>query len=540
MGIFSGTTKTFSSIATFPLLEKDLYDKQARKSSMYAAKGDMDVYLQTYTSQRRKYRRNYSSKKLKELGFAPKSDGFSKVLHTGLALDFILLTDPDATTFVSYSFTSTVTTTDYLFTYLDDVGSTQTLSGNVDDLPSSLFITTPLPFSAVIPLKENNTIKEEGTELKKMLKLLGLEFDDLLTTLENEDIDNAYVAYGVPLNTKSQGSLKLLYTIFNTVVPDADGLDISFGNVAWKYLFNVSKATVVGSIGVKGTYTSKVISNELILSFQKTNNTIEKLTIKDYSVAVTISGQTNRYDLNTVPDAENGDSYNNRFIIPLDYLQDLRYKEFIVVHEESLVMIAYSVQTVEVAWYQTGFFKLLATVAALALQVYFGVPVITAVSNLLIATATSMLIASAGDLLGLPDWVVSLVTIAISVGSMDYGSLLNDPNLYYKMLDLGGKLTNVYTQYKMEELNKEREAFDIELTEYQEKLEALKEEWSDTTGIGYYPKMDVDLDYASKPPPNSSIEQMVYSKVGAKYDEIPNLYNISDIYQQKISIHSGV
>jgi dsDNA-binding SOS-regulon protein len=537
MGIFSGSSKTFSSIATFTLLEKDIHDKQSRKASLYAAKGDMDVYLKTYTEQRRKYRRNYSKKRLVDLGFAPSSDGFSKVLNTALALDFIVLSDVTATTFLSYSFSPD----SFTFTYLDNVGISQVLTGSLSTLPSSLFITRALDFSAVIPLKEDNEIKEEGTELRKMLKLLGLEFDDLLTTLDNDDIDNAYVAYGVPLNTKTQGSIQLLYNIFNTIVPDADGLDISFGNVSWKYLFNVSKTTSASTLGKLGTYTSEVLNNELILTLQKTRSTKETLIIKDYSVIVTISGQTNSYDLSTVPDKDNGDSYSNRFIIPLNYLQGLRYKDFTIVHEESLVMIAYSVQTVKVAWYQTGLFKILTTVVAIAFQVFSGVPVITAVSNLLIATATSMLIATAGDLLGLPDWVVNLVTIAISINSMEFGSLLKDPDFYYKMLDLGGELTNVYTQYKMDELNKEKEAFDIEIEEYQEKLESLKEEWSDTTGVGFYPPMEVDLDYVSKSPlHSSSIEQMVYSKICAKYDEISNLYEITDTYQQKISIHSGM
>jgi len=98
VGLFSGSTKTFSSIATFTLLEKNIYDKQSRKSSLYSSNGDMGLYIQTYTSQRRNYRKHYSKKKLDRLGFSPSSDGVAKVLNTTLALDFIVSSDNTATT----------------------------------------------------------------------------------------------------------------------------------------------------------------------------------------------------------------------------------------------------------------------------------------------------------------------------------------------------------------------------------------------------------------------------------------------------------
>lgn len=510
----------------------------------------MGLYIQTYTSQRRNYRKHYSKKKLDRLGFSPSSDGVAKVLNTTLALDFIVSSDNTATTFISYSFDVDY----YLFTYLDKVGATKTLTGNINALPNSLFTISNLPFSAIVPLKEDNVIKEKGTNLKRMLKLLGLEYGSLLTTLNNGDIDNAYLTYAVPLNTTNQPSLKLLYHIFSTIVLDADGLDISFGNISWKYLFNVSKATITGSIGTVGTYASELVTGtptttglivsspmSLKLKYQVTATTVEILTISDYSLSITVGSQTNNYDLTTVPDSNNGGSYNNRFLIPLDYLQSLRYKEFIVVHEESLVMVAFSVTSAKVAWYQSGWFSFLIYVAAIALQVATGVPVISAVVSTLTSVVISEVTTYVGNSLGLSDWMVSLLTVASSVTSGNYTKLLDDPHMYYKMLDLGSKLTNVYTQYKMEELANDKKSFDIDLAEYQKKLAALQEEWTNTTGVGYYPKMDIDLDYANKPLPNSgSARQMVYNMVGSKFDEIPRLYNISDVYKQKTSIHSGI
>jgi hypothetical protein len=73
-----------------------------------------------------------------------------------------------------------------------------------------------------------------------------------------------------------------------------------------------------------------------------------------------------------------------RFVIPLELLNKLKYKEYVIVYEKCLVMVAYAEQTVYVKWYQTG----LTMWMIMAVAMYFGGYQLTTVQALAVANLT--------------------------------------------------------------------------------------------------------------------------------------------------------
>ena len=412
---------------------------------------------------------------------------------------------------------------------------------------------TTLAMSSIIALKENNVINPLDGNLKRMLKLLNIEHRDLEETLENEDVDNAYIFYGLPLNVEDSLSIGILYETFKNTAYDGTALDIELDDISFSYTFEREITTLAGTIGEVDDYTSEIttpppdgeesgldIVSDAVLTLQKqvSVGVIEQIEISEYVLTVSVNGSNFRINLEETIDPDN-DAYNNRLLLPLDALQDLRYNDFRVVHEQALTFIAYSSVTTQLKWYETGWFKVLLFIVVFVVSVLtMGLP--AAALSTILSTAVSMVLSGVLQILDIGGWLGQLITIVLAIVSLINGNL-NGFDLYYRLATEAIKVSNVYTSYKQSELMKEVEDFTKTMEEATEELEAIMEE----EGM-FEPNLNVssllhNMDFATQPFSEfQSTESFVYEKTEQIYATLENIFEIDPVFEQKVNIYSGI
>lgn len=215
--------------------------------------------------------------------------------------------------------------------------------------------------TAIIPMKEDNVMVDtDGTKLKRMLRKLNLSGDQLKTSIENPDLDSAYLMMGVNPEYKDSITDEVLYKIFDHLSPGSGNINISISELSMDYKFTIVKKTVIGSIGTVGSYirtqTTSTVEGEfqgstvvMTLQYQGNSTEYKELIISNFEQNYTVSG----HSFTSYLDSLGGMC---RIIIPLNTLNSLPYKKFVWIYERSLCMLAYSLEVVHVKWYETGAF----------------------------------------------------------------------------------------------------------------------------------------------------------------------------------------
>lgn len=348
----------------------------------------------------------------------------------------------------------------------------------------------PIDMTAIIAMKEDNVMVDiENDKLKRMLRKLNLSGDQLQESLENPDMDGAYLFTGIDPQTEAAASIKTMFNMFD-LMPIGDGnVNISIDKLAMSYSFNIVKNTVTGSVADIGTYTKSITGSGLTailtLRYQGSASEYQELIITEFTQKYTISGEI----ITAHIDSTGGYC---RLLLPLDILNGLRYKDFVTVYEESLCMLAFSTEVVEVQWYETGAFGTLLKIVAIVLTVIsimttgfdFGKFLTDMLINTLIMEAAIMLGEAIGGDFGAVVAGVAAVWAMTKAGSYKgkEGS-----ELWLKMANDGLSTVAQVVQHEMQNIVSQGQAALKVLEEQMEDLQEKMKEYEEEGDISYTP-----------------------------------------------------
>ncbi len=236
----------------------------------------------------------------------------------------------------------------------------------VADTISVIYNTTVINMTAIIPMKEDNVMSDlNNRNLERMLKRLNLSGEQLRSSIENPDMDSAYLLTGLDVQDNSPIGNKVTFQFFDLLAPGTGDVVISMSRLSMRYAFTMARSTVQGNIGAVGTYTKSVggtsgAGRVWTLRWQASPTEYQQITVSNYEQTYTVSGNP----LTAYLDSTEG---YGRIIIPLDILNNLRYREFVYIYERSLCMLAFSLEVVEVKWYETAAFGTLLKIVAIVL-----------------------------------------------------------------------------------------------------------------------------------------------------------------------------
>lgn len=387
------------------------------------------------------------------------------------------------------------------------------------------------PFMPIIPLRESNLNLgpeiEDGefktddkggrirpdTELYKtsvrLCKLLDADYDDLcrmINTNENvDDIDYAYLIFGINLNTETKVGKHYLYNFF-------DDLYTRYGSSAQNIKIKDSfyDVTIKYSGINKQTHTGQVSDTNIVFS-GKDAQFSRNISDTQY-VTYTVLGLEHRnyiYGSNrhtTTVENINDEDRKDDFIIPLSFTL---YKSIPSVFDrdslvrESFKIVCNSYERRKLKWYETDTFKHVMLVIATIATIYTGYDMYTTISaayaaygiQAAIVTAVSLLLTTYAVSTGVK-WLVSqlppemrlvitVAMVALSIASMstnlDIGGL--DAETLLGMTNVINEGVTQSFQDDLLELQKDMKDFTEEANAAQEELDEL---WED---------LDVSLDW---------------------------------------------
>jgi len=271
-------------------------------------------------------------------------------------------------------------------------------SEDLSTVPDSLYTLAAVDITAIIPLKEDNHIFNENRKMERMLDKLNITRASLLPTLHNGDIDSAYLMTGIYPHTQSQAGIKAIFNIFDLMLEGSGDVSIAMSKLSMVYAFTIGKSTVNAKVLKTGTYSNSTSNGVKTLIYQATSTQYKKIVISNYSHTYTISGQTISATFSDAKDI-------SRMVLPLTVLNGLVYKDFVAVYEDSLSLLAYSVEVVEISWEESAAFSVILKIAA----------VVVAVWSLGTAIQVSYALWTAGAYLSLAIYVATTIAIGIVV-----------------------------------------------------------------------------------------------------------------------------
>lgn len=295
---------------------------------------------------------------------------------------------------------------DEWFSYVEDL----------DIVPSNLYVLSTINMTAILPLKESNTVYDlEEKRRKQLLRRVGIEPKDMVESLADPNLDNAYMWTGLPISNTDEASIKVMFRTFDYMASGSGNISVSVSQLNMNYSFTISKTTHTGTIGAVGSYTKSLSGSDtpeswysesgyspatystLVLRFQGSSTEYKQIIITNYVNTYTIGGHGFTAYLTSSKDTA-------RLIIPLDVLNGLRYREYVIVFESSLSMICYSITVVKTKWYQTGIFKIFVLVVMIIIAVYTGYLDLNALATTMSTMTATQLATSV------------LISVAVSVG----------------------------------------------------------------------------------------------------------------------------
>ncbi len=341
--------------------------------------------------------------------------------------------------------------------------------------------------TAIIPMKEDNVmVNLENRQLEKMLGKLNLSGEQLKTSIENPDMDGAYLMTGINPQYNDNTTNATLLKIFDYIAEAGANISISISRLSMKYSFGMTKSTVSGSIGPVGTATRVNIPASysegnttqagMTLRLQVDSNEYREITVTNFSQEYTISGHV----LTTHFDSTGG---YTRIVIPLDILNGFNYKTFVEVYEKSLCMLAFSVEVVRVQWYETSAFGTILKIVGLILTI-FTIFTVGLVMIIVMKAVMQLIMKLAVKLFG-PVFGPIVVAIVMILAMDASGAMASMSTVEVWMFSANQALgaVNQIIQHKADELARESADYmdnmQKKMAELEEKAEALAEK-SDT------------------------------------------------------------
>lgn len=273
-----------------------------------------------------------------------------------------------------------------------------------------LYITGEVDITAIIPLKVDNSMVDlDSRKLDRMLRRLNLSGEDLRESIENPDMDSAYLMTGIDPTVSDVPAIdKTVFQMFDLMSPGSGNVNISIDQLSMKYSFEVVKTVETGVIADVGKYIKENTgSSTMLLKYQINSTEYRQLSISEFSQTYTVSGHGFTSDF--------GSSAGLcRLVIPLDIYNGLSYKEFVEVYERSLCLLAYSMEVVKVKWYETSAFGSILKIVGIALLVIGVGGVLLAISQgITMFAATTTLAATIASSLGTTLSLGALMAVAV-------------------------------------------------------------------------------------------------------------------------------
>lgn len=437
--------------------------------------------------------------------------------------------------------------------------------------------------TAIIPLKENGTLVPETRGAKRYLRKAGIEYDSLQESLEEpaddgteNQVQNAYIVHAIPLTAKTPATIKALADSFIYYANGQSRVDVSFetSGLLMSYSYNINKQTVSGVIGKTGFATNdgpsdcgyikeeddntedtpEECENEFLPSEEDcaSDPVSEGTSAGDSSPTLVLKVQRSRteYEVVTITnyeghidiDGKHFHSYSNnsekisRLLMPLDVFNDLKFKEFVYVHQDSYVLIAFASETVKLKWYQH---PLVSFIFSILLSIIFnlilpGAGQITAelIKNVIIDAAISYAISyGISFILGsLSENLKFILQIAIAFIGIynDLSNLVTDTieNFLPTALDLIHQASEIYEQLIGSNVKKAMEA--------NEANNNSEEEEASARSVPHMMSMDAHHSFAEKNSQEAYFMRM-YGENMMNFDQLYDVTGTTELRKQVVS-----
>ena len=237
----------------------------------------------------------------------------------------------------------------------------------------------------IIPLKVNGSIVGSTTKQDVTLGKLGLSGDDFKSSLRDNDLNSAFLIFGMPITDTSVAGRKFifesLYSLISTTTTSGkfgntrETLRVRFSTLSIETRLDVETKLVVGSIGPVGTYTHELFSTPYedcdgegsCVTRYNYHRRYRKQADSVYYQEITIWGAETNYTVAGYTFTAN--ILDKKCIIPVSR-QVLFKLDFITtcsVLEKSMQFMVFLKKTVKVKWYQTGIFQFVLMIVAVVL-----------------------------------------------------------------------------------------------------------------------------------------------------------------------------
>ena len=380
--------------------------------------------------------------------------------------------------------------------------------------------------TTIITMKEDNVMVDTNDrKLNRMLNRLNLSGEQLKSSISNDDMDSAYLMTGINPMYDDNITNKALHKMFDLMSSGSGNVNISIDKLSMKYSFGIEKSTVSGSIGKIGTITRENIAATtttdedgntedihagMTLSLQMDNDEYKVLKITNFAMTYTMSGS----DFTAYLDSTGGYC---RLIIPLDIMNNFKYKEFVWIYERSLCMLAYATKTVTVQWYETGAFGTLLKIVAVAITIVtlgtassLSEILLTLTSAIAITYVVEQIARVIGGDIGMVLALIAYVAATIYFTPLTFNSI--DMWLMTSQQAIGIESQRI--AHEAEALMNNIDKYNEVMKKKNEELEQAQEEMDEHTGIGYIDMFNSA--YAGRPNPIfRTIEEYCESIVGS-------------------------
>ncbi len=393
----------------------------------------------------------------------------------------------------------------------------------VENVPDDVYDIEFISVSPIITVKSDNQMADNETDVIMAMDDLGINGQDMWDELiescpegyepppEHPDqdcddsvkipstIDNAYILTGVAPDTDDSGVYGSLFEWFNTFATVNGTFALSMNEMYMNYTFNVSKSVHTGQVTSEGKYTKTITSNpvthdigltseEMTIQWQKTLTTYEEIKVTNFNQewAVIVDGDHWKFNSGLSWDGDSGeknDKAQARLVLTLDMYNLMDYDLWVPAHETGMCLVAFSVETIKLKWWQTGIFK----IVVIAIVTYlswgsastFAANLVNAVVDMAIAMVIGMIaqkIAMSLDSEFLQILVLFVAAVAMSISGNFDASMFNNFEGYLKLathaIEAYNKVENMQAAATLLEDKEEMDKLMAENEELEEMVKA--------------------------------------------------------------------
>lgn len=439
-----------------------------------------------------------------------------------------------------------------------------TTDGTYPELSVDPGVTLNSPYFPVAIVRQNNRDVQEGDDdyptTRKLLDIIGIDLDDVVTGIQENpdqsDIDHAYIIMGVDISTDLPNSWRYLHDYFvylhslnpatksaydnwasnaaaypaysNTPVMNTVNITDGQYNIDMGYLYT-ERTIVTGTLAEPmerevnfntpiGGDSWSANTDEIVFRRQLDEDTYSEVRVYGLMhINHVYGGKTVDTSLADAfyRDSE-GDQTNGNFVVPLNnnILQSMGLQKGNELMYDAIKIVFNSYEVVKLKWYQTGFFKFVTIVVAIAVTVItyqpgaltqsiVGASAVAGLSTLtLVLTDIVVAFAIKKGFEMVAEVLPSNIAFALAIAFAAYaaGSVMSTGSLAglpfaSEALMAANNLTEATMEVAFEELNAEIQGFQDEAAKKTAELEELWEELE--VGVDLDP-MDIFTDFGQE------------------------------------------